>query len=239
MYSDAEAAALYNLLNPRGTSDDVYLSLVMGSPTVLDVGCGTGIMLHRARSAGHTGRLAGVDPDRAALARARQRNDIEWNEGTAASMTWDGEFELAVMMNHGFQYFVTDVDLRTSLGAIHCSLIDGGCFVFETRNPQVREWEDWHSDNPIDVVDPSGRPVRITYDVQSVDEDVVAFSETTSDPDGTILRVDHARFRFLGIDRLSRFLADTGCAIDNQPGGWAGEAVQETSQEIVTYARKT
>ncbi|MDQ3443863.1 MAG: class I SAM-dependent methyltransferase [Chloroflexota bacterium] len=87
MYSDAEAAALYNLLNPWGASDDVYLSLVMGSPTVLDGGCGTGTMLHRARSAGHTGRLVGIDPDRAALARARQRNDIEWNEGTAASMT--------------------------------------------------------------------------------------------------------------------------------------------------------
>ncbi|MDQ3443864.1 MAG: hypothetical protein M3490_09680 [Chloroflexota bacterium] len=143
------------------------------------------------------------------------------------------------MMNHAFQYFVSDDDLRASLGAIHCSLIDGGCFVFDTCNPPVREWEDWNPDNPIDVVDPSGRSMRITYDVQSVDQDVVTFSETTSDPDGTVLRVDHARFRFLGIDRLSRFLADTGFAIDNQPGGWAGEAVQETSQEIVTFARKT
>ncbi len=43
------------------------LSLAMDAPSVLDVGCGTGTMLHRARAAGHPGRLVGIDPDRAAL----------------------------------------------------------------------------------------------------------------------------------------------------------------------------
>jgi len=51
-------------------------------------------MLHRARAAGHTGRLVGIDPDRAMLDIARRRSDIEWIEGTAASMTWDREFDL-------------------------------------------------------------------------------------------------------------------------------------------------
>ncbi|MDQ3656626.1 MAG: class I SAM-dependent methyltransferase, partial [Chloroflexota bacterium] len=122
-----------------GPSDDFYLSLVMASPSVLDVRCGTGTILHRARSAGHAGRLVGIDPDRAALDVARARSDIEWHEGSAASMTWDREFGLAVMMSHAFQCFVTDDDLRTSLSAIRGALVDGGRFVFETRNPAVRE----------------------------------------------------------------------------------------------------
>lgn len=70
-YSDAQAAELYNVLNPWGPSDDFYLSLAMAAPSVLDVGCGTGGMLHRARALGHPGRLLGVDPDGAALAVAR------------------------------------------------------------------------------------------------------------------------------------------------------------------------
>ena len=41
----------------------------MAAPSVLDVGCGTGRLLHRAREAGHAGRLCGVDPDVAALER--------------------------------------------------------------------------------------------------------------------------------------------------------------------------
>ncbi len=53
MYSDEEAAALYDVLNAWGPGDDFYLALVMEAKSVLDVGCGTGAMLHRARQAGH------------------------------------------------------------------------------------------------------------------------------------------------------------------------------------------
>lgn len=73
MYSDAEAAALYDVLNTWGPSDDFYLALVMGANLVLDVGCGTGALLHRARQCGHAGRLRGVDPDPAMLGVAPRR----------------------------------------------------------------------------------------------------------------------------------------------------------------------
>jgi SAM-dependent methyltransferase len=238
MYSDADAAALYNALNPWGPSDDFYVALAMASPSVLDVGCGTGRMLHRARAAGHAGRLVGIDPDRGMLDIARRHSDIEWVEGTAASMTWDREFDLAVMMSHAFQCFVTDDELRTSLAAIRCALLDDGRFVFETRNPAVREWEEWNPRNPIDVADPAGRPVRVTYEVQAVEGDVVTFTETTSDPEGTVLRVDRGRLRFLDRDALTRFLFEVGFTVDAQYGGWFGETLDQTSREIVTFARR-
>ncbi len=237
-YSDAEAAALYNVLNPWSPSDDFYLRLVMAARSVLDIGCGTGIMLHRARSAGHTGRLVGIDPDQAALDIARRRSDVEWLESTAASTTWDGDFDLAVMMSHAFQCFVTDDDVHSSLAAIHRALIDGGQFVFETRNPAAREWEAWSPANPIDVVDPAGRAVRVTYQVLSVEADVVTFTETTSDPAGTVLRVDRASLRFLAPDVLTRILTDAGFVIGAQQGGWFGEELAPTSTEIVISARK-
>lgn len=238
MYSDAEAASLYNVLNPWGESDDFYLSLAMASPSVLDIGCGTGTMLHRARSAGHGGRLVGIDPDRAALEVARERDDIEWLESLAAAMPFDDEFALAVMTSHAFQFLVTDDDLRASLDAIRRALVDGGRFVFETRNAAVREWEQWNPGSPIDVVDPAGRTVRITYDVPSVNGDVVDVTETTSDPGGSVLRVDQAELRFLHADILSWFLTGAGFVIDAQHGGWTGEPLEQTSAEIVTFARK-
>jgi SAM-dependent methyltransferase len=165
-YSDEEAAALYVLLNPWGPSDDFYLGLVMDASSVLDVGCGTGALRHRAREAAHTGRLSGVDPDDASLNVARRRADIEWVSGTAASMTFAGEFELALMTGHAFQVLVADEDVRESLAAIGRALVDGGRFAFETRNPLARAWERWKPENAMEVVDPSGRRVRIWHEVE-------------------------------------------------------------------------
>jgi 2-polyprenyl-3-methyl-5-hydroxy-6-metoxy-1,4-benzoquinol methylase len=50
--SPERLAELYDLFNPWGPSDDFYLGLVMAAEAVLDVGCGTGVLLHRAREAG-------------------------------------------------------------------------------------------------------------------------------------------------------------------------------------------
>ena len=153
-------------------------------------------------------------------------------------MSWDRDFDLAVMMSHAFQCLVTDDELRASLAAIRRALVDGGRFVFEARNPEAREWKSWNPDNRIDVVDPAGRAVRVTYQVLSVEADVVTFTETTTEPDGTVLRVDRASLRFLAADALTRLLTDAGFVIDDQHGGWSGEAVEQASTEIVTFARK-
>jgi len=93
-YSDREVALLYDVLNPWGASESFYLDLVMSAGRVLDVGCGTGSILKRARSDGHAGRLTGIDPDVAMLEVARERGDIDWHEGRASGIPWDGEFDL-------------------------------------------------------------------------------------------------------------------------------------------------
>ena len=72
MYTDDQIADLYDVLGPWAKSDDFYLDLAMGARSVLDVGCGTGMLLHRAREAGHTGRLVGIDPDPSMLRVARR-----------------------------------------------------------------------------------------------------------------------------------------------------------------------
>lgn len=80
-YTDEDVAALYDVVNQWGVSDEFYLSLVMSARTVLDVGCGTGTMLGRARESGHQGRLTGIDPDVHALTIARRKAGIEWSRG--------------------------------------------------------------------------------------------------------------------------------------------------------------
>jgi SAM-dependent methyltransferase len=236
MYSDDDVAALYDRLNPWGPSDDFYLSYVLAAPSVLDVGCGTGRLLHRAREAGHAGRLCGIDPDLASLRRARRRADVEWVEGRAADMTWDQEFDLAVMASNVFQVFVTDEELAGSLAATRAALVPGGRLVFGTRNPRVRAWEGWNPANPFDVVDHQGRELRILYQVESVAGDVVTFTETTATRDGRALRVDRASLRFLGVEGVEAALRDAGFEVGAWYGDWSRGPLTGDSDNIVVVA---
>ncbi|MDP9842947.1 class I SAM-dependent methyltransferase [Streptosporangium lutulentum] len=242
MFSDAEAAALYDVMNPWDPArypEVVFCTeLVMAAGAVLDLGCGTGSMLHRARDLGHTGRLVGLDPDHGMLDRAKRRTDIAWVSGVAADAAWDDEFDLATMTSNAFQHLVTDDELRASLTAIRTSLRDGGRFVFGTRHPQARAWESWNPSNAFDIEGATGRKLRMWHDVESVAGDVVTFTETTAERDGTVLRVDRASLRFLDVPALATFLTGAGFTIEDQYGDWHRGPITETSREIVTIARR-
>lgn len=231
-----EPACWYDVMNPWGPSDDFYLELVMGASSVLDVGCGTGTLLRRARAAGHTGRLCGLDPDPAMLAQAQDRSDVEWVPADAASAVWDREFELALMTGHAFQVLLSDDELRRSLRAIRAALLDGGRFAFETRNPKARAWERWNTS--YEVRNPDGESVRVTYAVHEVAGDVVRLSETLSGHWWTEEQVSHGALRFLAPDALSEFLADTGFTVEKQFGDWRRGPLAHASEEIITIARR-
>jgi SAM-dependent methyltransferase len=229
-------AAWYDVLNPWGPSDDFYLGLVMSADRVLDVGCGTGRLLHRARDLGHTGRLCGLDPDPAMLDQARLRTDIEWVLADAASAGWDREFDLAVMASHAFQVFVADDQLRESLSAIRAALVDGGRFAFETRDPRARAWEGWNTS--FEIRNPGGEVARVEYEVEDVQGDVVRLTETLSGQWWDRPQTEHGALRFLRPEALTTFLHEAGFVVDAQFGDWHREPLTETSEEIITIARR-
>jgi len=232
----AHPATWYDVLNPWGPSDDFYLDLVMSAGRVLDVGCGTGRLLHRARDGGHRGRLCGLDPDPAMLGQARSRTDIEWVMADAASAAWDREFDLAVMASHAFQVFVGDDELRRSLRAIRAALADGGRFTFETRHPQARAWEGWNTS--FETRNRDGDLVRVSYQAQDVTGEVVRFTETLSGTWWDQPQVEHGVLRFLEPDRLTTFLLDASFVVERQFGDWNSGPLTDTSDEIITIARR-
>lgn len=241
VFSDAELAALYDVLHPFEGRDDFgfYLPLVMDARAVLDVGCGTGALLHRAREAGHRGRLCGLDPASGMLAQARERRDIEWIQDDLGSTRWDREFDLIVMTGHAFQVLVADDELRAALAAIRSALSNEGRFVFETRNPLVREWERWTPDNATEAADRSGTPVRMEPAVVlPVVGDTVRFSLTLTSARWEHEQVGWSTLRFLDAASLASFLSDAGLAIEEQFGDWSREPLSDTSPEIITVAQR-
>ncbi|MGH7883092.1 MAG: class I SAM-dependent methyltransferase, partial [Candidatus Dormibacteraceae bacterium] len=194
-------------------------------------------LLHRAREAGHTGRLCGLDHADAMLDQARRRSDIEWILGDVASVAWDREFDLVVMTGHAFQVFLEDEELRASLTTIRSALTEDGRFAFETRNPLVREWGRWTADNAVEFTAPSGALVQYEREFQTPAEgDFVRFTHTFRSPSWDRPKMSRSTLRFLDVASLSSFLSAAGLAIKEQFGDWDGHPITDASPEIITIA---
>ena len=239
-FADLSLASLYDSLNPWGPGDAFYLELVMSAGSVLDVGCGTGRLLRRARAEGHRGRLMGLDPAAAMLVQARQAEPgVDWVLGDLRSRLWEPEFDLVVMTGHAFQVLLTDEELRTCLAAVRDALAPGGRFVFETRNPAARAWERWTPDRVHEVTDADGTAVRVWHEVQgSPVGDRVTFTETFESEGWERPRVSTATLRFLDPQRLGAFLTEAGLTVVQQYGDWGRGPVTPASPEIITVVRR-
>lgn len=233
-FADSSLASLYDTVCSARADFDFYLPFLMSAPSVLDVGCGTGALLHLARQAGHTGRLCGLDPAAGMLSQARRRSDIEWVLGDLSTATWDGEFDLIVMTGHAFQVLLTDDDLHTALAAIHAALLPGGRFAFETRNPLARAWEHWTPDHAVEVTSDGGL-IRMSHQVEfPVTSDLVTFTTTYTAPTLPSPQQSQSTLRFLNPATLTRFLTAAGLTIHDQFGDWDRTPLTETSPEIIT-----
>jgi SAM-dependent methyltransferase len=242
-FDDPRYAPCYDAFFPWEERDDFhfYLPLIMAAPAVLDVGCGTGMLLHHARDAGHTGRLVGLDPAEGMLTRARRRTDVDWVRGDLRSVSYAGEFDLVVMTGHAFQELVTDEDLHAALTAIRAALADDGQFAFETRNPAVRGWEQWDSEYALSVPDPEGSGGIVRMGVQpgtvEVTGDIVRLTGTLTGPawPGRVITTRDP-LRFLDAAALASHLARAGLAITHQFGDFDHSPLTADSPEIITIA---
>ncbi len=143
------------------------------------------------------------------------------------------------MTGHAFQVLVEDDELRSSLAAIRSALTGDGRFVFETRNPSVREWERWSPEHAVEFVTEDGTVVRKADDVQHpVDGAIVRFTQTFMSARWARPRVSHSTLRFLDTEALASFLSETGLVIEEQFGDWARQPLSSRSPEIITIARR-
>src|SRR5262245_37338928 len=148
-YVDPRLVALYDIENLRGADTDFYVRLAsdLAARTILDLGCGTGLLTCELAVDGR--RVVGVDPSAAMLAVARQRpgtDRVQWVEGDSGALGTP-QADLVLMTSNVAQVFLDDAEWAATLRDIHAALRAGGHLAFESRNPAARGWEQWNRES--------------------------------------------------------------------------------------------
>lgn len=203
IFEDPRLARVYDPLDPDRSDLDVYVELVdeLRARSVLDIGCGTGTFACLLAQRGID--VTAVDPALAILDVARSKPGaaaVRWLHGDATSLP-ALRVDAAFMTANVAQVFVSDHDWAATLGGTRDALRPGGAFVFETRDPQRRAWEQWTPELTRTIVDVPGVGVVESWEeVTEVSGDVVTFRSMTAfrRDDLVIESISTLRFR----DRL-------------------------------------
>jgi len=245
IFAHPRLAEVYDVFDADRSDLDAYVAVAdeltgrldTGSvpATIVDVGCGTGSLAVRLAALGYT--VVGVDPAAASLnvSRAKPHADaVTWIEGDATALPGlDLSADLAVMTGNVAQVFLADEDWTGTLRAIAATLRSGGHFVFETRRPQRRAWEDWAAETaPVVREVPGVGAVEQRMEVFGVELPYVSFRYTYRFPDGTVVTSESTQ-RFREREDLQATLTECGFDVVD-----VREAPDRMGKEYVFIARR-
>ena len=241
VFEDSFFASLYDHFDAWDVCDDFYLKLALEiGGSVLDLGCGTGLLACRIAQDGLT--VAGADPADGMLRVARSRPGAErvaWIKAAGQTLRLPQRFDLIYMTGHAFQALLTDDDAIAVLRNVRDHLTPGGRFAFESRNPAREAWQSWTPDK---------RRVVKTADHGRIEE----FFDTVADPRTGIVDIAHhyrlldadktivgrSRIRFVDLDHLARLLTAADLAPVAWYGDWDRTPLSATSREFIAVTRR-
>lgn len=233
LYTDASLVAFYDAENDWGMDRSFCADLARDVDSVLDLGCGTGAFL-----AGLSNPVrVGVDPAAAMLDIARARPGTEgaqWIAADARTLRLSRQFDLIVLTGHAFQVFLTDDDQHAALTTLAAHLAPGGRFIFDSRNPAVREWEEWQPHNSRREFDhpAHGRVEAWNTALSEGTSGIVSYGTYYRLGDGRTLSAQ-SRIRFTPQIELERRIAEAGLRVERWLGDWNGGPVEAASPEFI------
>jgi SAM-dependent methyltransferase len=238
-YRDPDLVELYDLDNPGGEDHAYYRALAdeIDARTVIDLGCGTGLLTRSLAKPGRT--VIGVDPSRTMLDYARRQLGAEsviWIHGDVSALAPTGTADLAICTGNAIMHVALD-ELPSTLRSLAGALRTGGTLSFETRNPAYREWERWTPEATYGERVTSVGLLREWLDVTEVDEGRVVFDAHNLFPDGED-RIYTSTLFFRTAEEFTRELVSAGFTDVAACGNWQGAPVEDSSRVVVFRAQR-
>jgi len=240
-FADPRLVGLYDLDNPSGPDHDFYRSLAdkIGARTIVDLGCGTGLLTVSLAVDGRS--VIGIDPSPTMLDYARTRPGAElvtWVDGDASAMATalaGREVDLVVMSGNTAQH-ILGADWAATLHHIRDVLRPGGTLAFESRNPDNRAWEDWTAERTRASRDTPAGQLTEWLELISVTPREVTFAAHNVFTDTGEDAVYRSTLAFRTAEELRADLDAAGLAVCSVAGGWSQEPVTPASRILVITA---
>lgn len=239
LYCDSSLAQFYDLDNGWAADLEYCLALARHAHSVLDLGCGTGLLASRLAD---ERQVVGVDAASAMLDIARRRpggDRVEWVEEDARALRLNRVFDLVLMTGHAFQVFLTAEDQRSAVGAVARHLAPGGCFIFDTRNPAARAWRNWTPGVSVRVLRHPGFGEVKAWNDASYDASTCVVTYQTYYrviATGEIFSAD-SKIKFTPKDRIAPLLEAAGLTVDAWLGDWLGNEYSDSAPDIIPRGR--
>ena len=217
LFADPRLAAIYDDIDGDRADLDHYEAIIdeLGARSVLDIGCGTGVLACRLARRGIT--MIGLEPASASLAVARTKpgaDRITWLVGDA-TMFPSVVVDAVTMTGNVAQVFLDDEEWSAVLVGVRRVLCDGGHLVFETRDPSFRDWEEWTRERSISVRDTIAGPVEHWVELTKVELPLVSFRHSFRFLDGGDIVTSDSTLRFRERDKIAASLAAGGFAVED------------------------
>jgi SAM-dependent methyltransferase len=240
-FTDPRQVAIYDVVNSYepGTQPDFYLGVAeeVSAKTVVDLGCGTGILTLDFARRGY--RMIGVDPSPLMLEVAQQKpgaDRVQWIRGDALQLGAPGA-DLAIMSGHVAQFILKDAEWQEVLAGLKEALRPGGHLAFETRDQRAREWEHWTGRRRIIPNSPYGR-IESWTEVTNVEGDVVYAVGHRRLVQSDEELVSPFAIRFRSEQLLRQSLTSSGFSVESVFGDWDRRPPGPGERELIVIARK-
>lgn len=240
-FTDPRQVLIYDAVNAYepGKQPDFYLEVAeeIGAETVIDLGCGTGIITLEFASRGY--RVIGVDPSPAMLKEAQQKSGadgVQWIQGSAGQLG-PRAADLVIMSGHVAQFILTDTDWLEALTGIKDSLRPGGYLAFESRDPRAQEWERWSGHKRIIPNSPCGR-IESWTNVTNVEDEVVYAVGHRRILQSNEELVSPFALRFRSEESVRQSLTSLGFSIESVFGDWDRRPPGPGERELIVIARR-
>ena len=207
-------AEYYDQLNTWGKPDDFFMELLKltQAKKVADLGCGTGRVTLEMAKAGY--EVTAIDPNADAIQFAKNKPTAElvtWIVGDSKDLQKD-TYDVVIMTANVAQVFITDESWHEVIQDAYAALKPGGHFIFDTRNPNAKAWEEWLKDDTVDQLQDVNTGDTLLYwdEYEGLNKNIFTFYQKIKNESTNIIHEAKVQLIFRSYEEIVNSLQQVG-----------------------------